>query len=937
MEQLARMGDQLKSVAERQNKVVAETDAYEKLRLRQQRQAHHRAAAGVRGLGQVQSGLKEETGGVIEQLEGAPVFSLTLRRAAENMETAADRLQGLKTDQETQAAARAAAHRFQQLIDSLKADDAKNGGAGRAAEEVAAAAGVEAATESPRPPSSRCSRPSSRRSTSEPSRSTSCAAATQKLTPEQDEGNRAAGERPGGPGRPRSRPDPTETGRWGGMTMTVSRDSLVLDLPWSRPRLVCCRIRRRSRERRSDDALDSLLEKLAGPEKEVPATGAKDAAKELESDAKSEGCEETVPQAEVRHRPRPKSGRETGGKARQTSKPGSGDVSSKDKELDELLEKLGETKDEPAAPNVPSGRRPPGEIAEPPKPSAGRAADEVRRPAQGRRTRGQGQGARRAARGVRGQEAEEKSGTSKSRGDGPLGQIIKEMRDVEERLGKPDTSEDTQGKQKQIVKQIETLIEQMRQSGSRREWPCGSAAGRAEAGRPAARPDARERMPGALPIQARAKPSNRHSLAGGKDIWGHLPAELRQEMENVFKEDALADQAGPDPPLLPVGRETQSSSGRNDVMEREFFGWSGAASPGILVAVLAIPAARWRVAAVRRRTRTNRNPSAAFGEGRRGDVPEGTLEMMTPETDQAIQNGLAWLARSQNADGSFGSGTYRGNIAVTSLAGLAFMSAGSSPGRGPYGGQIEKALAYVMENTSPSGFIAVAVLVDSRADVFARLRHPLPGRSLRDDSSARDPRETPEGRPADHRHPEQRGRMAISTAPPRRRSFGDDLPDQRPPGGQERRICTFPRKPSRPASDYVKHSQNPDGGFRYMLQGGASAFPRSAAGVVALQSAGEYDNKEVRDGVAYLKQYMREIKLGSRYSHYYLRPLLRGPGDVDSGRGRLDEWYPAIRSELVKRQSAAGYWTDSICKEYGTAMALIILQIPNNYLPIFQR
>ena len=97
-----------------------------------------------------------------------------------------------------------------------------------------------------------------------------------------------------------------------------------------------------------------------------------------------------------------------------------------------------------------------------------------------------------------------------------------------------------------------------------------------------------------------------------------------------------------------------------------------------------------------------------FGESWRGDVPEGTLEMLTPETDRAIQTGLTWLARSQNADGSFGSGTYRGNIAVTSLAGLAFMSGGSSPGRGPYGVQIEKALAYVMENTSPSGFIAVA-------------------------------------------------------------------------------------------------------------------------------------------------------------------------------------------------------------------------------------
>ena len=72
-------------------------------------------------------------------------------------------------------------------------------------------------------------------------------------------------------------------------------------------------------------------------------------------------------------------------------------------------------------------------------------------------------------------------------------------------------------------------------------------------------------------------------------------------------------------------------------------------------------------------------------ESRRGDIPKGALEMMTPETNDAIKKGLAWLARTQNADGSFGSGTYRGNIAVTSLAGLAFMASGSSPGRGPYG------------------------------------------------------------------------------------------------------------------------------------------------------------------------------------------------------------------------------------------------------------
>ena len=68
-----------------------------------------------------------------------------------------------------------------------------------------------------------------------------------------------------------------------------------------------------------------------------------------------------------------------------------------------------------------------------------------------------------------------------------------------------------------------------------------------------------------------------------------------------------------------------------------------------------------------------------FGESRRGDVPEGTAELMTGETDKAIKNGLAWLARTQNSDGSYGGGTYRGNIAVTSLSALGVHGLGLEP------------------------------------------------------------------------------------------------------------------------------------------------------------------------------------------------------------------------------------------------------------------
>jgi hypothetical protein len=137
---------------------------------------------------------------------------------------------------------------------------------------------------------------------------------------------------------------------------------------------------------------------------------------------------------------------------------------------------------------------------------------------------------------------------------------------------------------------------------------------------------------------------------------------------------------------------------------------------------------------------------------------------------------------------------------------------------------------------------------------------------------------------------------------------------------------------------YVKQSQNPDGGFRYMLHGGASSeFPRSAAGVVALQSAGEYDTKEIRDGIAYLRQFPQGVRFGRRNNHYFYGQYYAAQAMWIQGGEAWTQWYPAARDELLRRQSATGYWTDSVGSDYGTAMALIVLQIPNNYLPIFQR
>jgi hypothetical protein len=56
-----------------------------------------------------------------------------------------------------------------------------------------------------------------------------------------------------------------------------------------------------------------------------------------------------------------------------------------------------------------------------------------------------------------------------------------------------------------------------------------------------------------------------------------------------------------------------------------------------------------------------------------------------------------------------------------------------------------------------------------------------------------------------------------------------------------------------------------------------------------------------------------------------------------TGGEHWQKWYPAAQDVLLKQQQDDGSWTDLISAEYGTAMATIILQMPNNALPIFQR
>ena len=224
----------------------------------------------------------------------------------------------------------------------------------------------------------------------------------------------------------------------------------------------------------------------------------------------------------------------------------------------------------------------------------------------------------------------------------------------------------------------------------------------------------------------------------------------------------------------------------------------------------------------RPRPRTPRRPEAppprpatvGFAEARTGEIPAGAAELITPETQRAIEAGLGWLAKQQNADGSYGTGAVPRQRGRHQPRGPGDDGLRLQPRPRPLRRPDRQGLAVRDGQHQRLRVHQRAQRRHPRPDVRPRLRHAVPGRGLRDDPSARDPREAGEGRPPHHRHPERRGRLALPAGALRRRPFGHHLPDQRACGPRGTPASSSPRRPSTPASATSSSRQNPDGGFQ---------------------------------------------------------------------------------------------------------------------------
>jgi hypothetical protein len=316
--------------------------------------------------------------------------------------------------------------------------------------------------------------------------------------------------------------------------------------------------------------------------------------------------------------------------------------------------------------------------------------------------------------------------------------------------------------------------------------------------------------------------------------------------------------------------------------------------------------------------------------------PARAATELPPDARDAIDRGIDWLARKQRRNGSWAADAYE--LPVTALCGLALLANGSTPVSGPHADKVRQAAEYLLKNQRRSGlfvldggilddrpmyghgftllFLAqcygmagdfsqekkLAKAIDAAIDLTAQAQSPEGGWYY-----------TPKG-------DQDEGSVTITQI--------QGLRAARDAGFKVKREVIDR------AIDYIRRSQDPDGGVRYTISSGNSSLALTSAGLAVLFGAGDYQSDNVMRAIGYVR---RNMEMGPEtahfhYTHFYLAQAMQQVGGAD-----WDGYFPRIRAELVRARKSDGSWPSQYGLAYGTALSLLILELPYRYLPIYER
>lgn len=339
--------------------------------------------------------------------------------------------------------------------------------------------------------------------------------------------------------------------------------------------------------------------------------------------------------------------------------------------------------------------------------------------------------------------------------------------------------------------------------------------------------------------------------------------------------------------------------------------------------------------------------------------------VLSADSRAAAERGLAWLAARQRPSGAFigdvgyklmeGYEVWQRNaehVGVTALGGMAFLAGGHVPGRGAYGDVVEKAAQYVLQNVQENGYIsanetrmyshAFATLflaelhgMTERLDVRPALQRAV-NLIVASQNHEGGWRYQPNVADAD---------MSVTVCQVMALRAARNVGIQVPASTIDNAIAYVKKSAVRQEDVPSLYAPNPVGSFRYQPANDTRAsFPLTAAGIVTLHGAGVYADEDIERGLRFLEDELRgfshETGVRARghyffyYGHYYAVQAFHMAGGQ-----RYRNYFEAVQSTLLRMQQADGSWPNETGPgpEFGTAVACLILQIPREYLPIFQR
>jgi hypothetical protein len=316
---------------------------------------------------------------------------------------------------------------------------------------------------------------------------------------------------------------------------------------------------------------------------------------------------------------------------------------------------------------------------------------------------------------------------------------------------------------------------------------------------------------------------------------------------------------------------------------------------------------------------------------------------VTPETLRAVTKGLDYLGAQQADDGSWITGGGQGYpVAMTGLAGTAFLAHGNSPTRGKYARHVQGAVEFLVRCATPTGLItgpsqdngqpmhghgfALMFLASVYGMITKETLRRQVGETIRKAVTL-----TSQGQSA------QGGWTYI------------------PGGGDEGSVTVtqvqalraaqnagflVPRAVIEEATSYLEKCRTPEGGIQYSLFAASGPrLPISAAAVATLYNAGQFDSPIATDCLKYVwGQFKANEGWDKGQGHAFYSHLYASQAFYMAGDEYWDAYFPATRDQLIRMQAGDGSWRgDFVGQVYGTSVAVIILQLPFKYLPIFQR